>query len=48
MAAALTLLRQGASVLIAEPGRARRGWKLGESLSLRPGPCWKAWACWTA
>ncbi|WP_327729040.1 tryptophan 7-halogenase [Streptomyces sp. NBC_00487] len=38
VAAALTLLRQGASVLIAEPGRARRGWKLGESLSPQAGP----------
>ncbi|MEU9273014.1 FAD-dependent monooxygenase [Streptomyces sp. NPDC048251] len=38
VAAALALLRQGASVVIAEPGGARRGWKLGESLSPKAGP----------
>ncbi|MEW2051688.1 FAD-dependent monooxygenase [Streptomyces sp. NPDC005476] len=36
--AALALLRQGASVVVAEPGRPRGGWKLGESLSPRAEP----------
>lgn len=38
VSAALALLRQGATVVLAEPGCARRGWKLGESLSPQAGP----------